>query len=99
MGVLRAEGGKSGMMRLIYKCVTVIGLSVALFVLMEAFWGRPNCFDCRGYQYGFPFAFREEAGYVGPERTVWLGLLGNWAVTLAVSICAVWAWRRARSSK
>jgi len=66
---------------------------------MESFLGRPKCFDCPGYQYGFPFAFREEAGYVGPERVLWLGLLGDLAVAVAISMSAVWMWRHLRDSK
>jgi len=67
--------------------------------MMQSFFGRPDCFDCPGYRYGFPFAFREEAGYVGPERTLWLGFLGDLAVALGVSTSVVWLWRHARNSK
>jgi hypothetical protein len=85
--------------RLIYRFAIIIGLSVVLFVLMESFLGYPSCFDCPGYQYGFPFAFREEAGFVGPDRVLWLGLFGDLALAIAVSMSAVWMWHHLRNSK
>jgi hypothetical protein len=66
---------------------------------MELFLGYPSCFDCPGYQYGFPFPFREEARFVGPDRFLWFGLLGDLAVAVAVSMSGVWMWHHLRNSK
>jgi len=63
-------------MRSKFVVIVVVSLFV-VFPLMQALFGPPKCFDCPGYQYGFPFAFREEAGYVGSDRILWLRFLGD----------------------
>jgi hypothetical protein len=99
MRAIRAEDGKSGVMRAIHKFLIIIAVSMFVFGVMQSFFGRPNCFDCRGYRYGFPFGLREEAGFVGPERTLWLGFLGDLAVAFGVGAFLVWLWRHAYKPK
>jgi hypothetical protein len=78
--------------------LVAIGISLVVFAFMQLLFGGTPCFDC-GAMVGFPLAYRQEGTYGTLGRFIWLGFLGDCAVSITVSALAVWMWRRGKVSK
>jgi hypothetical protein len=78
-------------MRFILRCATIIGLSVVVFLGMQALFDGSNCIDC-GAKIGFPFSYVQDGTYGTHGYMLWMGLLGDFAIALSVSTFAVGVW-------
>jgi hypothetical protein len=84
---------------MIRRSSAVVGFGLLLFVLTQSLSAfiRPHCYDC-GAKVGFPFPYNQEGLYATHGHIIWLGLIGDLAVAVGISACAVWLWYRARIS-
>ncbi len=69
-----------------------MGLSVLVFTIVESsqWWNASGCNDC-ALKYGFPFPFRQTEGYSTSPRFLWLGLVGDLAIAIAIAAAIAWA--------
>jgi hypothetical protein len=86
------------MMRFIFRCATVIGLSVVVFLIMQLLFDGFHCFDC-GARYGFPLSYMQDGTYGAHGYVLWMGFLGDFAIALSVSTFAVWVSHKKKVSK
>jgi len=84
---------KSAVNILIRKCAIVIGISIAVFALMQVLFNGAHCLDC-GARVGFPFSYMQEGTFATLGRFIWIGFLGDCAVAFSISMLAVWLWRK-----
>jgi hypothetical protein len=81
------------MMRFLFRCAVLFGISVVVFLIMQLLFGRSHCFDC-GARYGFPFSYMYEGTYSTHGHVIWIGFLGDFAIAITVSLFAIWVWRQ-----
>ena len=87
-------------MKPIRKAVLIATLGFLIFVLMQVVGGpviNPACLDC-GARAGFPFAYVQEASRSRADRVIWSGLLGDLALAIGLSACAMWLCQRRKIS-
>jgi hypothetical protein len=85
-------------MRFMLKAALLVGISFVLFGLIQVLFGGTHCFDC-GAKYGFPFSYMQDGTYATHGHVIWSGLIGDFAITLAISTGAAWVWRKRKVSK
>ncbi len=85
-------------MRLMLKCIIVVGLSTVVFLVIQWLFDGVHCFDC-GTRYGFPLSYMQDGTYATHGHILWMGFLGDLALAATVSLFAVWVWLRKVRSK
>ncbi len=85
-------------MRFVIKTAVAVVISFVLFYLMQLVFAHSICADC-GVKVGFPFSYVQEPTFAAHGHIIWLGIIGDIAITLGFTILAIWVLGRKRFSR